>query len=80
MTVFEILKFNRELIKRLVRIGFKPDDCRYIDLYDEYERMKESGDKVTYIVMHLSAKYGVCERKVYGIIKRFGRDRTADAV
>ncbi len=48
--------------------------------YDEYERMKESGDKVTYIVMHLSAKYGVCERKVYGIIKRFGRDCTADAV
>ena len=80
MTVFEILKFNRELIKRLVRIGFKPDDCRYIDLYDEYERMKESGDKVTYIVMHLSAKYGVCEHKVYGIIKRFGRDCTADAV
>ncbi len=80
MTVFEILKFNRELIKRLVRIGFRPDDCRYIDLYDEYERMKESGDKVSYIVMHLSDKYGVCERKVYGIIKRFGRDCTADAV
>lgn len=80
MTVFEILKFNRELIKRLVRIGFRPDDCRYIDLYDEYERMKESGDKVTYIVMHLSAKYGVCERKVYDIIKRFGSDCTADAV
>lgn len=80
MTVFEILKFNRELLKKLGRIGFKPDDCRYIDLYDEYERMKRSGDKVTYIVMHLSAKYGVCERKVYGIIKRFGRDCTADAV
>ena len=80
MTVFEILKFNRELIKRLCRIGFKPEDCRYIDLYDEYERMKRSGDKVTYIVLHLSDKYGVCERKVYDIIKRFGSDCTADAV
>ena len=80
MTVFEILKFNRELIKKLCRIGFKPEDCRYIDLYDEYERMKRSGDKVTYIVLHLSDKYGVCELKVYDIIKRFGSDCTADAV
>ena len=76
MTVFEILKFNRELITKLGRIGFKVEDCRYIDLYDEYVRMKRKGDKVTYIVLHLSAKYGVSERKVYDITKRFGSDCT----
>lgn len=37
MTVFEILNFNRELLNRLVVIGIKPDDCKYIDLYAEYE-------------------------------------------
>jgi len=79
MTLFEILNFNRELLKRLVSLGFKPDDCRYIELYGDYERMREEGDKVTYIVSVLSEKYGVSERKIYSIIKRFRTNCTAGA-
>lgn len=79
MTVFEILNFNRELITKLGRIGFRTEDCRYIDLYDEYVKMKRRGDKVTYIVLYLADKYGVSERKVYDIIKRFGSDCTEAA-
>ena len=33
MTLFEILNFNRELLERLTRVGLKPDDYKYIDLY-----------------------------------------------
>ena len=80
MTVFEILNFNKELINRLCRIGFKLEDCRYIDLYSDYERMKSNGEKVTYIVMYLSSEYGISVRKVYDVIKRFGKHCTADAV
>lgn len=40
MTLFEILNFNRELLERLTRMGFKPDDYKYIDLYNEYEQMR----------------------------------------
>lgn len=80
MTVYEILNFNRELINRLCKIGFRPDDCRYIDLYSDYERMKEEGEKVTYIVNFLSSKYEVSERKVYEVIKRFGKHCTVGAV
>lgn len=80
MTLFEILYFNRELIKRLQRAGFKPDDCRYIELYGEYERMRADGDKVTYIVSSLSEKYKVSERKIYSIVKRFGTRCTVGAV
>lgn len=80
MTVFEILNFNKELLKRLTEIGYKPDDCKYIDLYSEYERMRMSGDKVTYIVSVLANKYDVSERKIYGVIKRFGKDCTVRAV
>ena len=50
MTVFEILNFNKELLNRLTEIGYKPEDCKYIDLYSDYERMRRNGDKVTYIV------------------------------
>ena len=80
MTLFEILNFNRELLKRLILTGFKTDDCRYIELYNDYERMHEKGDKMTYIVSSLSEKCKVSERKIYSIIKRFGTHCTASAV
>lgn len=80
MTVFEILNFNKELLNRLTEIGYKPEDCKYIDLYSDYERMRRNGDKVTYIVNVLADKYDVSERKVYGAIKRFGKDCTLRAV
>lgn len=80
MTVYEILNFNRELLNRLVTIGFRPDDCKYIGLYAEYDRMRRNGEKMTYIVSFLSMKYGVSERKVYDIIRRFKKDCTGLAV
>ena len=80
MTLFEILNFNRELLNRLISVGFKPDDCHYIDLYRDYERMRNDGDKMTYIVSALSDKYDVSERKIYSVIKRFKSCCTADAV
>ena len=33
--------------------------------------MAQDGEKVSYIVTVLSQKYGICERKVYSLIKRF---------
>jgi hypothetical protein len=80
MTVFEILNFNKELLNRLSLIGFKPDDCKYIDLYSEYDQMCQAGDKVTYIVSVLSNKYKVSERKIYDIVKHFRKDCTVRAV
>lgn len=35
---------------------------------------------MTYIVSYLSLKYNVSERKVYDIVKRFGKHCTIDAV
>lgn len=40
MTLFEILNFNRELLKRLISLGFRPDDCRYLELYRDYVQMR----------------------------------------
>lgn len=80
MTVYEILNFNKELINRLSKIGFKPDDYKYIDLYSDFESMRCNGDKVTYIVSFLADKYSVSERKIYDVIKRFGKHCTIHAV
>ena len=86
MKVIEILNFNRELLKRLQASGIRLEDAqilmdkirledaRYIDLYSDYTRMLDQGEKVSYVVAVLSEKYSVSERKVYALVKRFQSD------
>lgn len=80
MKVIEILNFNRELLKRLQMVGIRLEDARYIDLYMDYTRLLDQGEKVSYVVAVLSERYSVSERKVYDLIKRFQRDCTSVAV
>lgn len=80
MTVFEILKFNREMLERLGRMGVRLDDTRYIDLFSEFCDMANSGDKVSYAVAVLADRYGVSERKVYSLLRHFRTDCSHDAL
>ena len=45
MKVIEILNFNRELLKRLQAAGIRLEDARYIDLYADYTRLLDQGEK-----------------------------------
>lgn len=74
MKVHELLTFNRELLSRIHRAGIRADDYRFADFYAEYEQRLASGEKVTYIVACLAAKYGVSERQVYNLLDKFGRE------
>ena len=74
MKTFEILNFNRELLNNIQKAGIRLDDVRFVDLYKDYNMMLGQGEKVSYAVAVLAEKYGVCERKVYGLIKRFKSD------
>lgn len=80
MKIYEILTFNKEILDRLGRIGIRPEDCRYIDLYNDYLAMKASREKMTYIVAVLADRYAVSERKVYAVIAQFGKECTERAV
>lgn len=71
MKIIEVLKFNRELIKRLKIAGIRLEDEEFVDLYTDYTTLLNRGEKVSYIVARLSEKYAVSERKVYMLIKRF---------
>lgn len=74
MKIIEILKFNRELIKRLKTTGIRLEDEEFVDLYTDYTNLLKRGEKVSYIVALLSERYAVSERKVYTLIKRFKSD------
>ncbi|WP_304472128.1 hypothetical protein [uncultured Duncaniella sp.] len=80
MTIFEILKFNRELLERLLRIGVRLEDTTYIDLFVDFNDMVGSGDKVSYAVAVLAEKYGISERKVYSLVRHFRNDCNPGAV
>ena len=80
MTIFEILKFNRELLDRLRKAGIRLEDADYIDHFVDFNDMVGKGDKVSYTVAVLADKYNISERKVYSLIKHFQNDCNAGAV
>lgn len=74
MKIFELLIFNRELLRRFYIAGIRSDDYKYADLYTEFDQRVATGEKVTYIVACLAAKYGVSERQVYNLLDKLNRD------
>lgn len=80
MKIYELLNFNKEMLNRLRKAGIRLEDCRYIDLYSDYQHLRTGGGKVTYAVAVLAEKYGISERKVYNLLKQFESDCTTGAV
>ena len=50
MKIIEVLKFNRELIKRLKTAGIRLEDEAYVDLYTDYTTLLNSGEKASYCI------------------------------
>ena len=80
MKVIEILKLNSNFLKVCCDAGIRVNDVRYIELYNEYNRLLKNGEKVSYIVAYLAERYAVSERKVYALIKRLKADCNLRAV
>lgn len=74
MKVADLIKFSCGMLKTLHDFGISVDDYRYLPLYEDYLLMQESGEKTTYIVAVLCQKYGLCERKIYKVLKHFKRE------
>ncbi len=74
MTIYEVLKFIGEPLERLTNAGIKAGDYKYIALYEDYRKALKTDEKVGYIVAVLAERYGVSERTVYDVVKRFGKD------
>lgn len=54
--------------------GVKPNDHKYVKLFEDYQEARKRGEKVGYIVATLADKYGVSDRTVYDVVKRFATD------
>ena len=80
MKIIDILKFNRELIKKLRTAGIRLEDEQFVDLYADYTIMRRHGEKVSYIVAVLADRYDISERTVYSLVKRFSSECNLFAV
>ena len=76
MLVKELIKIGEKMMKSLHERGITMDYYRYMPMIEEFDIMKDMGHKTTYIIAHLSDKYGICERKVYKIIGKMIMDCT----
>lgn len=79
MKVIEILKLGHLWLKLLHESCIKMDDLNYVSMYDEYMRLVASGYKKSYTVLCLAEKYGISERQVYYLLKKFSSDCTVCA-
>lgn len=80
MTIYEILSFNKELLRRLFDAGIQTKDYRYVDLFRDYIDMLNEGNKTTHAVSVLSDRYAISERKVYDVIRKLASDCKNSAV
>lgn len=46
MKIYELLNFNKEMLNRLRKAGIRLEDCRYIDLYSDYQHLRTGGAKL----------------------------------
>ena len=76
MKVKELIKIGKVIMKSLHERGIKMEDYQHLPMVEEYDVLKNMGHKTTYIIAHLSAKYNICERKVYKIIGKMILDCT----
>ena len=71
MKVHEILSTQKNIFDRIRMKNIRPSIADYLELYEDYVRLKNDGHKMTYIVFHLSDVYGISERKIYYLVKKF---------
>lgn len=73
-TVYQLVKANAEVLRKLTSAGAYIEDYKNIELYEDFCRLTGEGLKTAYVVMHLCAEYELSERSVWRIIQRFRRE------
>lgn len=74
MTQYEVLTLMESTLRRMVDNGIDAKDVRYLDLFNDYERLLTEGHKRTYILYYLSERYHVDKVTIYRVAARMRRE------
>lgn len=71
MRIADFIRLHKDIMNLLSSCNVKMDDFKYVEMFGDYEVMREDGEKVSYIVAALAEKYGLCEASVYRVLRKF---------
>lgn len=80
MKVYEVMRLSEKVLKILQSSCIHIEDVRYLQMYSDYQIMKEAGGKMSYIVATLVDTYQISERQVYYLVKKLSQDCNIGAV
>ena len=69
MKAHEVLLLAKPMLAVLFSAGISPKDVQYLDLYNEYTRLKSEGHKITYIETYLCEEFNIRKTKFYELIR-----------
>lgn len=70
------LKLNAEMLKLMSKCGLREDDYKYIRAYEEYQFLREEGQKADVILMEMSERYKVSESTLKRAFRRLSGEVT----
>jgi hypothetical protein len=73
MTHYELLKSGESLLNTIRKNGVTADDVRYLEVFENLERMEREGHKKTFIVAYLCNQYDISEATLYRVANRMRR-------
>ena len=74
MKAIDILTLAEGIITTLDRNDIKTADVRYVQMYRDWQRMREEGHKWDWIMYWLGKEYDLSEASVWRILKRMDKD------
>lgn len=80
MKVWEIVICSKEMLNILQKSCMSMDDCKYVGMYEEYVKLVGDGARKARVAAYLAKKYCMSERRVYYLLKKFGKDCKIGAV
>lgn len=72
--IYEILIVFRSVLVNMTRQGISQDDITYLDMYHEYVKMSQEGQKEAEIRAFLSRKYKLSASTIQKAIKRLNQE------
>ena len=76
MTRYELIKSAESLLKICDTEGIDPKEVRYLEVFDEWQRLNHEGHKKVWILAYLSQQHGVSEATIKRIARKFKKKVT----
>lgn len=74
MTKYELIKAMRSTLRVLDENEIKGRDYRFVDMYEDWMRLKSEGHKYIYIIHYLAQQYELSESSVERTIRKFSEE------